>query len=946
MNQAVPLSRALAGAVLSASALEHALERAAEIYAIAIDAPAIEVRLEAFGTICTARYGDVCDLRHSLHAEYAQVTLSIAYPAGVQADEALADVLALALQARLSAESAEIDALTGVHSRRSLERRLSESYAGALAILDIDYFKAYNDRRGHPAGDAVLRRVAHAASATLQRPEDFFARYGGEEFVALISGADLNEAIMAAERMREAVLALGIPHSGGKGGRVTISIGVATARDGEDTRELLQRADVQLYSAKAAGRDCVAAEGYTGKDAGGNAPVVHSPLVGRAQTLEQITSSIDAGSVVTIAGVAGMGKTRLALHAACLHAGRFGKMAFIEAWSALDAADLAAQIQPLAAAGGDALAVLDGCEHLIEPVSEIIAELRSRNVRVIATSRVPLGVPNEQILRLQALQIEDSRAMFEECARQAGVLTDAGDPALENLLRRIGGNPLALQTAAQRLASASAAELVATIAQRGALPLERATIASIISASFARLSAPHARVLAAASTFALSFTTSGIAALLSTEDAAFDDLGNTLRNLAELGLLACDERDDDTYWTVPGLIRDAALEQPSTAQLRLEAARAHARWCLQHFAAIEERTGRVENQQLLQGIAPITREIEAALQRALTDRDLTAQGFELCWNASRYWLAAGRITEVYRWCEAFLDTGRGDDLWRMRLFAVLSRAAYTQGRIHQMEAYALQGLPLTGNDHIRRGALFNFLGIAAKQRGDAESATGHFRNSREANRQAGNRRGEAIAIASLGSVSLDLELDFESAAVCFEFAVRTFRELGDDLNALVIESNLVETLACQGQSEQALSIAERILPEARAFDNPSVILLLLSTFAVALDYGGHAGRLDTVANEALDLVPRLEPEQYHKLLEVCGRAFGHHGDYERAAKCFFASEWLQIREGDAVLAIDRHHHQVAMSKMNIDAGKQRDLMNAVRTLSMDELLHLSGIDER
>jgi diguanylate cyclase (GGDEF)-like protein len=151
------------------------------------------------------------------------------------------------------------DELTGAYNRRYLmetlarERsraeRLSDPFA--VCVLDLDHFKSINDTRGHAAGDEVLRHFAAAAPRAL-RGIDTFGRFGGEEFLMVLPGTQREGALAAAERVRAAAEA---------GGQVTVSIGVATHRRGEDINALLHRADEALYQAKAAGRNRVMALG-------------------------------------------------------------------------------------------------------------------------------------------------------------------------------------------------------------------------------------------------------------------------------------------------------------------------------------------------------------------------------------------------------------------------------------------------------------------------------------------------------------------------------------------------------------------------------------------------------------------------------------------------------------------------------------------------------------
>jgi diguanylate cyclase (GGDEF)-like protein len=167
------------------------------------------------------------------------------------------------------ATQAGTDALTGIANRRrfdevlEMEWRRAERSNRLLAIvmLDVDFFKLYNDEYGHLEGDRVLQQLAKVFASSARRSGDLAARYGGEEFVLVLPGLSLQEAEAVALAVTAEIRALGIPHSGGIGQVVTISAGVAAIQPQagmDDSRDrLVREADKALYQAKAAGRNCV-----------------------------------------------------------------------------------------------------------------------------------------------------------------------------------------------------------------------------------------------------------------------------------------------------------------------------------------------------------------------------------------------------------------------------------------------------------------------------------------------------------------------------------------------------------------------------------------------------------------------------------------------------------------------------------------------------------------
>ena len=238
---------------------------------------------QGFNVMAATVQGQIETLRatdRELRARTAQLeTANAALGEAKTAAEALSASLEVKVRERTEAletanrqltELTVTDALTGLANRRHFDLALVEEWARAqrsgqplaLLMVDVDFFKPYNDHYGHQAGDDCLRRVAHFLRGAARRAGDLVARYGGEEFAVVAADTDLAAALSLAEATRATVAAAAIPHAVTPvaGGTATVSIGVAVTvpKFGETPERLLLRADAALYLAKSQGRNRVA----------------------------------------------------------------------------------------------------------------------------------------------------------------------------------------------------------------------------------------------------------------------------------------------------------------------------------------------------------------------------------------------------------------------------------------------------------------------------------------------------------------------------------------------------------------------------------------------------------------------------------------------------------------------------------------------------------------
>ncbi len=163
-------------------------------------------------------------------------------------------------------DKVHFDTLTGIYNRRYMEENIQKNIKAlsrsggvmSIMIMDIDFFKKYNDTYGHSAGDNCLRLVAKTLADCVTRAFDFVARYGGEEFVVVLPNTDEKGAEIIAGNILKAVMNLGIPHEKNEAAScVTISIGSTTIQVEHTDKytDYIKRADIALYKSKQTGRN-------------------------------------------------------------------------------------------------------------------------------------------------------------------------------------------------------------------------------------------------------------------------------------------------------------------------------------------------------------------------------------------------------------------------------------------------------------------------------------------------------------------------------------------------------------------------------------------------------------------------------------------------------------------------------------------------------------------
>jgi diguanylate cyclase (GGDEF)-like protein len=380
---------------------------------------------------------------------------------------------------------ARTDALTGLANRMAFDEELDAAWERCcergvpltLTLLDIDYFKIYNDIYGHVAGDHCLRAVARLLSGQSRAEAEFVARYGGEEFALISQRLAPAEAVAAIGSVLRLFQEHPIVHEGSTLGRISLSAGIACSvpARGRPIGDFVIEADRALYRAKVLGRNrvCAGAHASGGPIVSRHTRVLAAPppfddaTVGREADLVQVTGALRQSRMITLVGSAGIGKSRLARLV-----GSAAQQFVTDGAVYVNLSLLAPDSDPVATIGAaldiavegadvrealhdalrerETLLILDDIAAVDIPRITALCEdllAAAPSLSIIATSRSALGCAQERVVVVAPLG-EDAAV---ELLRLRSGMNDA--EMLRRIARSLGGAPAALEAAARTLAA-------------------------------------------------------------------------------------------------------------------------------------------------------------------------------------------------------------------------------------------------------------------------------------------------------------------------------------------------------------------------------------------------------------------------------------------------------------------------------------------------------------
>ncbi len=794
-------------------------------------------------------------------------------------------------------------------------RRLRETYFSLLLRLA----RVYEKRGDHDSATEVLRRVV------MEEPIREEAHIGLMRLHAL-SGSK-GESLAQYERLEEVLLKeLGTePAASSRALKDEIASGRFPPR--------------QEYSSHSPPEETPSVSRH-------NLPAARSSFVGREREMMEVKRELAMTRLLTLTGMGGSGKTRLALEVARSLVGAYPDGVWL-----VELADLSeAKLLPEAVAGAleakehpgqpltDTLAeilqskrtllVLDNCEHLVEAAADLVDLLLGAcpHVRVLVTSREPLDIPGEVRWTVPSLSVPDARhsstvveledsesvRLFAERARQrnpAFALGPGNAEAVVDICRRLEGVPLAIELAAARVGTLSVEQIsqkledslkLLTGGGRTAVPRQR-TLRGALDWSHELLSEREKKLFGRLAAFTGGWTLEATETVASGEGIEESDILELLSGLVGKSLVVAEDANASTVrYRLLEPVRQYALERLDEHRKVEELRRRHAEFFVALAEAAEPKLWGSEEKVWLDRLEDELDNIRAALAWTIENREAEL-GLRLAGALYRFWWAQGYYREGRGWLERALAVEGRVSVWaRAKALDALGWLAHGQGDIDQMVTAAEEGLKLSKGAEIEGGMTAPFLdmlGAKAETSGDYERAAELFEESLKFSRQASDTRQLAYSLLNLAHIS-NLRGDHERAAKLYEEGIVLCRESGHAVLLAEILGTMSYDCLLQGDYKRAVALSEEAVALFRDQGHRGSLEGVLDTLGWAALWLGDHERSKALYEESLALSQELDDKLVaSESLEGLACVAGAKGEAERAARLFGTAEALREAVG-------------------------------------------------
>ena len=695
-----------------------------------------------------------------------------------------------------------------------------------------------------------------------------------------------------------------------------------------------------------------------------NLPRQLTSFIGREREIAEVKRLLSTTSLLMLTGSGGCGKTRLALQVAADLVDAYPDGVWLAELAALEdpgfllhtvASALSLREVPgreLRATLLDylrtkkLLLVLDNCEHLLPACAEM-AETFVRScpgLRILATSREPLGVLGELVWRVPSLSLPETRPeprvehqmqyeavrLFVERAsavQPAFTLTPQNASGVAAVCRRLDGIPLAIELAAARMRALSVDQIAVRLDERfslltgggrTALPRHQ-TLRGTLDWSYDLLSPKERSLLRRLSVFAGGWTLEATEAVCTNTDLETHEILDLLTQLVFKSLVLMDAQEEQVRYRLLETVRQYGRDRLDEAGETTGVRQRHLRWYLDLVERAEPELGGADQSLWLNRLEVEHDNLRAALEWSRADEASGDAGLRLARALWQFWNVHGHFSEGRGWLEAMLSRSRGAPASiRAKALAGTGFLAYRQGDYDGSIRLCTESLALFRelDDRAGMGQALYVLGMIAEGQGEYERAKTLLTESLALGREVGNKRRMAISLNSIGEVAR-CQGDFGSARTSYEESLALAQEVGDKRGIAIALGNLGHVALYQGDTEgaairfnEALSLAQQLAYKLGIAE----YLAGLGGVAAAEGKHGRAARLLGAAKGLLSLLGALfEPPdriEYERSL-AAARAGLTEAEFEEA--------WT---EGSA-MALDRAI-QYALSPHTHDPRRARE----------------------
>ena len=701
-----------------------------------------------------------------------------------------------------------------------------------------------------------------------------------------------------------------------------------------------------------------------------NLPIQLTSFIGREKETAEVTRLLETTRLLTLTGSGGAGKTRLALQVAADLLEQSPDGVWIVELAALSDHTLVPNTfvstlnvpeqrgRPLVETLIDflrpktLLLVVDNCEHLLLACAQLVGSLLRScpSLRILATSREPLGIPGEVIWRIPSLSFPDAGPLpsLEQLTRYEAVrlfaeraatnapgfrMAPGNVPAVVMVCRQLDGIPLAIELAAARVKVLAVEQIANRLDDRfrlltggGRVALARhQTLLAAMSWSHDLLSQQERAVLRRLSIFAGGCTLDAAERVCAGPDVAAGDILNAVAQLVDKSLVVTETRGEEARYRLLETVRQFGRDRLAESGEMSDVQTRHLDWCVALAEQADPKLRGSEQKAWLERLETEHDNIRAALEWSSKAPRGVESGQRLAGALSWFWFMHGHMNEGRRWLERALAAGpAGSAHARARVLAGIGIIARRQGDYKTGQATLEQSLVTLREvgDHWGIGFSLHHLGHVADEAIDYGQAKAFYGESLVAFRTAGDKWGVAASLNCLGE-AMQRRGDFAEATPLLKESLTLCREIGDAWLSAYPVRILGIIAAYGGDDERATTLLEESLTIERQSGDKFGMAQSQSTLGNIASHHGDFTRATGLLTDSLLLRKELGSKLgVAECLERLAGVAGGQGRPERAVRLFGAAEALRQSIGSPLPDAERRDYERDVSAARAALGEE------------------------